>query len=88
MQWFYLFQAAIQTLSALSSGAVEVFKGGAHHTAEKVKSAFDVLNVMTSNIAAGMQPMTTIDAGAIHPQLLAHAANIAANDVPVPTPPT
>lgn len=84
MQWFYIFQAAIQTLTALSSGAVAMFHGGAQHSAEKVQSAFAVLNTMTNNIASGLHPMTSIDESALHPQLAAHAANIAANDIPTP----
>ena len=74
--WFQYFIAAIQTLVSLEPEAVKLFHGGAADTVTKVSSALNLVNAITSNLAAGIEPLAGVAPTDIHPALQAHAAAV------------
>lgn len=74
--WFLIWQAALATLNAGVSAAGGIFHGGAANTVAKIASATSVVTAFTQNVAAGLHPATGVDLATVHPDLVAHAAQL------------
>lgn len=76
MAWFHYFLAALQTLAQVEPAVASLFHGGAANTATKIGSALQIVNAMSTDIAAGMVPATPAPAD-VHPDLVTHALSLA-----------
>lgn len=77
MSWISILLASLQILAKISPDVIAQFHGGAHNTATKVGAAFDIVNGVTSNLAAGLAPLEGIAAASLeHPAIIEKAAAI------------